>query len=69
MDDDAPQHPFQEGLVLPFGIEAALARFRGPIMQVPPMYSALKRDGKAYYEYAREGITLEREASRTTHRC
>jgi tRNA pseudouridine55 synthase len=29
-------------------IEAALARFRGPILQVPPMYSALKRDGKAY---------------------
>ena len=47
-------------------IEAALARFRGPIMQTPPMYSALKRDGKAYYEYAREGITLEREARPVT---
>jgi tRNA pseudouridine55 synthase len=47
-------------------IEAALARFRGPIMQVPPMYSALKRDGKALYEYAREGITLEREARAVT---
>ena len=47
-------------------IEAALARFRGPILQVPPMYSALKRDGKAYYEYAREGITLEREARPVT---
>jgi len=47
-------------------IEAALARFRGPIMQVPPMYSALKRDGKAYYEYAREGIVLEREARPVT---
>ena len=42
-------------------IEETLKQFRGPIMQVPPMYSALKRDGKAYYEYAREGITLERE--------
>jgi tRNA pseudouridine55 synthase len=42
-------------------IDAVLAQFRGPILQVPPMYSALKRDGKAYYEYAREGITLERE--------
>ena len=30
-----------------------LARFRGDIEQVPPMYSALKRDGKALYEYAR----------------
>ncbi len=47
-------------------IEAALVQFRGPIMQVPPMYSALKRDGKAYYEYAREGITLEREARPVT---
>ena len=47
-------------------IEAVLATFRGPILQVPPMYSALKRDGKAYYEYAREGITLEREARPVT---
>lgn len=47
-------------------IEAALARFRGPIQQVPPMYSALKRDGKALYEYAREGIVLERAARPVT---
>ncbi|WP_313035422.1 tRNA pseudouridine(55) synthase TruB [Massilia alkalitolerans] len=47
-------------------VEAVLARFRGPIFQVPPMYSALKRDGKALYEYAREGITLEREARPVT---
>jgi tRNA pseudouridine55 synthase len=47
-------------------IEAVLARFRGPILQIPPMYSALKRDGKALYEYAREGITLEREARPVT---
>jgi tRNA pseudouridine55 synthase len=47
-------------------IDAALARFRGPIMQVPPMYSALKRDGKALYEYARAGVTLEREARPVT---
>ena len=43
-------------------IEAVLVRFRGPILQTPPMYSALKRDGKPLYEYARAGITLEREA-------
>ncbi|UGQ47384.1 tRNA pseudouridine(55) synthase TruB [Massilia endophytica] len=43
-------------------IAEVLARFRGPIAQVPPMYSALKRDGKPLYEYAREGIVLEREA-------
>jgi tRNA pseudouridine55 synthase len=47
-------------------IEAALAKFRGPILQIPPMYSALKRDGKALYEYAREGIVLEREARPVT---
>jgi tRNA pseudouridine55 synthase len=39
-----------------------LDRFKGPISQVPPMYSALKKDGKALYEYAREGETVEREA-------
>ncbi|MGN6388250.1 MAG: tRNA pseudouridine(55) synthase TruB [Burkholderiaceae bacterium] len=42
-------------------VEQVLAGFRGPVRQVPPMYSALKRDGKALYEYARAGITLERE--------
>ena len=47
-------------------IEAVLERFRGPIEQVPPMYSALKRDGKPLYEYARAGITLEREARPVT---
>ncbi|TFW08725.1 tRNA pseudouridine(55) synthase TruB [Oxalobacteraceae bacterium OM1] len=43
-------------------IETVLERFRGDILQVPPMHSALKRDGKPLYEYARAGITLEREA-------
>lgn len=47
-------------------IEAVLARFRGEIDQVPPMYSALKRDGKPLYEYARAGVTLERAARRIT---
>jgi tRNA pseudouridine55 synthase len=47
-------------------IEAVLATFRGPVAQVPPMYSALKRDGKPLYEYARAGITLEREARHIT---
>jgi tRNA pseudouridine55 synthase len=39
-----------------------LDRFMGPISQVPPMHSALKKNGKALYEYAREGETVEREA-------
>nr|NDG08619.1 tRNA pseudouridine(55) synthase TruB [Oxalobacteraceae bacterium] len=43
-------------------IESVLTQFCGPIRQVPPMYSALKRDGKPLYEYARQGVTLEREA-------
>jgi tRNA pseudouridine55 synthase len=47
-------------------IEQVLQQFRGEIAQVPPMYSALKRDGKPLYEYARAGITLEREARRVT---
>ncbi|MBM3386831.1 MAG: tRNA pseudouridine(55) synthase TruB, partial [Betaproteobacteria bacterium] len=37
-----------------------LDRFMGPIRQVPPMHSALKKDGKALYEYAREGESVER---------
>jgi tRNA pseudouridine55 synthase len=43
-----------------------LSRFRGTISQVPPMYSALKRDGKPLYEYARAGVELEREARQVT---
>lgn len=43
-------------------IESILARFRGRLHQVPPMYSALKRNGKPLYEYARAGVTFEREA-------
>jgi tRNA pseudouridine55 synthase len=61
--DTVATHPVG---VTPDQIEAALARMRGPILQVPPMYSALKRDGKALYEYAREGIVLEREARPVT---
>src|SRR5690606_9860457 len=38
-----------------------LSRFIGTISQVPPMYSALKRDGQPLYKYARQGIELERE--------
>ena len=47
-------------------IEALLPQFTGEQTQIPPMYSALKRDGKPLYEYARAGITLEREARAIT---
>lgn len=42
-------------------LEQALAQFRGQIMQVPPMYSALKVQGKKLYEYARQGQEIVRE--------
>jgi tRNA pseudouridine55 synthase len=47
-------------------VRAALGPFRGEIVQVPPMYSALKRDGKPLYEYARAGQTVEREGRTVT---
>jgi tRNA pseudouridine55 synthase len=49
-------------------LRAACARFVGDIEQVPPMHSALKRDGKALYEYARAGIELDRQPRRVSIR-
>ena len=46
----------------PARVESALAGFRGIHQQVPPMYSALKRDGRPLYELARQGIEVERAA-------
>lgn len=43
-------------------IKEALDKFIGDIQQVPPMYSALKKDGRPLYELARQGIEIEREA-------
>ena len=43
-------------------IEKTLNAFRSDILQVPPMFSALKRDGKTLYDLAREGVSIEREA-------
>src|SRR3546814_19785631 len=40
--------------------------FIGPQQQVPPMHSALKRDGRPLYELAREGLTVERAARNVT---
>jgi tRNA pseudouridine55 synthase len=45
-------------------VEQVLARFRGEIEQVPPMYSALKHEGRPLYEFARAGQTLERKPRR-----
>jgi len=48
------------------GLDAALARFRGEIEQVPPMYSALKHGGQPLYALARAGQTVERAARKVT---
>lgn len=45
----------------PIRLTKALKKFRGPLEQVPPMYSAIKVKGKKLYELAREGKTIERK--------
>ncbi len=52
--------------VTPEAITLACAQFTGEQDQVPPMHSALKKDGKALYEYARAGIEVERPSRRVT---
>ena len=50
------------GLLTPQRLAQVCQAFTGAIRQVPPMYSALKKDGKALYEYARAGVQVERAA-------
>ncbi len=50
-------------------IEAVIPRFLGPQLQIPPMYSALKRDGQPLYKLARKGQEVEREAREITIRA
>lgn len=47
-------------------LETVLNHFRGEIEQIPPMYSALKHEGKPLYEYARQGIVIERKRRQVT---
>ena len=47
-------------------VENALGNFRGEISQLPPMYSAIKKDGVRLYELARQGIEVEREERQVT---
>lgn len=47
--------------VTPADIERACARYRGEIQQIPPMVSAIKKDGRPLYKLARRGIEVERE--------
>ena len=51
-------------------LEAILPQFRGEIQQIPPMYSAVQKDGRRLYTLARQGIEVERESrSVTIFRC
>jgi len=59
------EKPVPAGLT-PDNLEPVLDRFRGDIQQVPSMYSALKHKGRPLYEYAREGIEVERPARPVT---
>ncbi|MBR2893578.1 MAG: tRNA pseudouridine(55) synthase TruB [Clostridia bacterium] len=47
-------------------VEAVLVKFTGEIEQVPPMYSAIKKDGVRLYELARQGVEIERESRKVT---
>ena len=47
-------------------VRSLLPRFSGEIMQVPPMYSAIKKDGQRLYDLARKGVEVEREARPVT---
>ena len=66
---DAEGVVIQNNPVVPFTkseLENCLKDFVGPIDQVPPMYSALKHQGKKMYEYARDGLTIERKPRQIT---
>ena len=56
-----PADHITESMVL-----SALSGFMGEIEQIPPMYSALKYQGKALYEYARQGVEIERKVRQVT---
>ncbi|WP_088187457.1 tRNA pseudouridine(55) synthase TruB [Desulfosporosinus sp. FKA] len=47
-------------------VERELRKFTGKISQIPPMFSAVHKDGKRLYEYARQGISIEREPREVT---
>ncbi|HAT39230.1 tRNA pseudouridine(55) synthase TruB [Polynucleobacter necessarius] len=58
--EELPLPVFTSDSEIKVALDALLPKFTGAISQVPPMYSALKRDGKPLYEYARAGVELER---------
>ena len=58
--EELPLPTFESSADIQKALDGLLVKFTGAISQVPPMYSALKRDGKPLYEYARAGVELER---------
>jgi len=58
--EELPLPTFADEASLIAVLNSLLPQFTGAISQTPPMYSALKRDGKPLYEYARAGVELER---------
>jgi tRNA pseudouridine55 synthase len=60
--DIVQERPVDAVQLTPERLAAVAAQFTGAIQQVPPMHSALKKDGKALYEYARAGETVARAA-------
>lgn len=62
---EVERRPVPEGLTAA-DLEPILEQFRGDIQQVPSMYSALKHQGKPLYEYARQGIEIDRPARPVT---
>ncbi|HEX6722405.1 MAG TPA: tRNA pseudouridine(55) synthase TruB [Burkholderiaceae bacterium] len=66
VDRETPVVERREVVVDRAAIDVACRRFTGEIEQLPPMHSALKKDGRALYDYARAGIEVEREPRRVT---
>ena len=58
--EEFPLPVFADAQAMTAALDSLLPAFTGSISQVPPMYSALKRDGKPLYEYARAGVEIER---------
>lgn len=58
--EEFPLPVFVDSQAMTAALDSLLPAFTGSISQVPPMYSALKRDGKPLYEYARAGVEIER---------
>ncbi len=67
-DDEEGEKTSHEVAVIPLreAVDAAVQKFVGEILQVPPIYSALKIKGKPAYAYAREGKTVEMKARPVT---